>query len=492
MTKNKKSLSQLKSMTKELGYDPRIDVYPAGSRIGLRDPNSPFVIILDVPNDKNIAFTYVYVRTTSWDFEGERTDLHDAFSMLLAIFLRACFRKVSCTLWDIRNPAVEEMHMEIYARYLTISQPSESIFEITPSGLEQLKAFLAAIGLFQLLLPELLEWISEESNQISTPDFGFEEAEGWATSVSRIINEHIDSEYITFNWRLNPNWHYFRSVTSNLSIYKAPKLVQELQKIESQLATWKKVDGIKGLIFLDDDLGNCVSYRDINFARRLINKLNKKKPNDGFAILPIENYFVAAGGAYVIFFKRDCGKKKFEEEKERVWKRHQTESQLLFPIALFEWSEVINDEEFELFMLDLLKHEKGVNWIRKVSPSTERDGGRDLIAEWSTPPVAGQVLIEEQPLFITRKVIIQCKASKGSLGKSKVQDIRDTVDHYNAQGYFLTVSSQLTTTLTDHLERLRSEGRFWVDWWTRSEIEDRLKARLDIVAKYPNIVKRKA
>jgi hypothetical protein len=59
-------------------------------------------------------------------------------------------------------------------------------------------------------------------------------------------------------------------------------------------------------------------------------------------------------------------------------------------------------------------------------------------------------------------------------------------------GYcFLIVSSQLTTTLTDHLEKLRSEGKFWVDWWTRSEIEDRLKESLDILAKYPNIVRRK-
>ena len=107
---------------------------------------------------------------------------------------------------------------------------------------------------------------------------------------------------------------------------------------------------------------------------------------------------------------------------------------------------------------ELLKQEKGVQWIRRASVSKERDGGKDLIAEWATPPLTGQVIKEGNNPFTVRRVIVQCKASKRSVGKSQVQDIRDTIEHHNAQGYFLVVSSQVATSLTDHLLALKDGG----------------------------------
>lgn len=114
-----------------------------------------------------------------------------------------------------------------------------------------------------------------------------------------------------------------------------------------------------------------------------------------------------------------------------------------------------------------------------------------MIAEWNTPPLPGQNINNGENPFTIRRVIIQCKASKSSIGKSKVQDIRDTVEYHNAHGYFLAVSSYLATSLTNHLLKLRDEGKFWVDWWTREELEERLKIWPDIVSKYPNIVSAK-
>jgi hypothetical protein len=75
------------------------------------------------------------------------------------------------------------------------------------------------------------------------------------------------------------------------------------------------------------------------------------------------------------------------------------------------------------------------------------------------------------------------------VGKSEVIDIRDTIEHYEAQGYFLAVSSYLTSPLTEHLENLRNRGKYWVDWWTRSEIEEKLRIHPDIAARFPNVVR---
>ena len=71
---------------------------------------------------------------------------------------------------------------------------------------------------------------------------------------------------------------------------------------------------------------------------------------------------------------------------------------------------------------------------------------------------------------------MQCKARKKIVGKAEVKDIRDTIEDHDAQGYFLAVSNRLTSGLTDHLLKMKQEGKFYIDWWTRDQIEKRLKA----------------
>ncbi len=181
-------------------------------------------------------------------------------------------------------------------------------------------------------------------------------------------------------------------------------------------------------------------------------------------------------------------KKRSDEEIGKIRKRRALESKLLFPITTFRWCENINGDEFELFISEILSLETGVKWLRKVSTGREPDNGRDLIAEWRTPPLLGQILASEQNPYTDRHIIVQFKGFKKNVGKSDVTDIRDTIEHYNAQGYFLAVSSYLTSPLTEHLEKLRNGGRYWVDWWTRSEIEEKLRMYPDIAARFPNIV----
>jgi hypothetical protein len=110
------------------------------------------------------------------------------------------------------------------------------------------------------------------------------------------------------------------------------------------------------------------------------------------------------------------------------------------------------------------------------------------LCDWITQPPVDAQLKEQIPPYTVRRVIVQCKAFKDAVHKSKVPDIRDTVEHHNADGFFLAVSSHLGNTLTEHLYKMRSEGKVWADWWTRSEIEDRLRTHRHLVAKYSDIV----
>jgi Restriction endonuclease len=205
-------------------------------------------------------------------------------------------------------------------------------------------------------------------------------------------------------------------------------------------------------------------------------------------LIPLENYFVAVSQSHLAFINRDCGRKKFDREREKIQERHMREASILFPILSFIWNEKIDDEEFEFFIRELLLRENGVMRVRKVSAGREPDGGRDLIVEWRTPPLPSQLLKPEQSPYSDRRVVAQCKAYKGGVSKSAVTDIRDTIEHYDAQGYFLAVSSHITRNLTEHLEKLRNGGKHWIDWWTRNEIEDRLRANQDLIGRFPNVI----
>ena len=81
-------------------------------------------------------------------------------------------------------------------------------------------------------------------------------------------------------------------------------------------------------------------------------------------------------------------------------------------------------------------------------------------------------------------VVVQVKGSATSVGKSQVRDIRDTVEYYGAQGYFLAVSTELTSPLIEQLEVIGRDRGWVVDWWTRLEIENRLRRHPDIARRY--------
>jgi hypothetical protein len=441
--------------------------------------------VVGVQIDGNDAFVYLFIRTTSFDFDGERTDLHDCFSALLAASLRST-GSGSCSLWDVPHP-VTGIATELYARYITLTQ-SLYAFNSTPErSIDSLKHLLEAnIWTFEQFFWECADLKFLTKTELDE-DFSYEQAEKWAKHVSEIIGEPFDDQKIQANTRRSPTWSYYRSIKSGISVYHAPNLAKLVGAL-SRTGQWETIEGINGRMFLSNGVNNIISFKTIRRARRILSSLNVKLSCKELALIPLENCFIAASGHHFLLIRGECGKNRFADERERIRKRHQIESEVLFPVSYFIWNDTVDDESFELLIRELLVREKGVHRVRKVSPSRERDGGRDLIAEWNTPPIRDQQLNENRSPYTFRRVIVQCKASRGTVGKSKVQDIGDTVEHYDAEGYFLCVSSWLSTTLTDHLEKRRSEGKFWVDWWTRYEIEERLRRHPDLVNKYPQVV----
>ncbi len=74
-----------------------------------------------ISDNTSDAELYLTVRTTSWEFNGERTDLHDLFSVLWAAALRTR-EFASVRLVTVLN-GFSGIDSEIYARMLLLDQP---------------------------------------------------------------------------------------------------------------------------------------------------------------------------------------------------------------------------------------------------------------------------------------------------------------------------------------------------------------------------------
>ncbi|MTJ31357.1 MULTISPECIES: pentapeptide repeat-containing protein [Aphanizomenon] len=139
------------------------------------------------------------------------------------------------------------------------------------------------------------------------------------------------------------------------------------------------------------------------------------------------------------------------------------------------WNQ-LNDEKFEELCYDILikQHNLKLTDICKMGNSRSRDGGRDIVFERTD--------INKKPI----KWIAQCKlkSDKGSLGSSKVPNIRDMLDQYNAEGFCILTSGIIDATLHDKLDTLKEDKGFEVERWSYLEIERFLAEHPEIKARY--------
>lgn len=433
------------------------------------------------------AFLYLTCRTTSWELDGERTDAHDIFSILLAAFLRRSTTNYSISLWDVANPAAD-IETEIYARALTLDQPDKSLVRTSPESLTAVKKLLSDVALFELFFPRAFERQRGTAHGFSWDD---DATRAWANDVASALREQVD-EKVQFNRRWGPDWLYYRSIRRHVSVVQsatAAVFVTSLGTSPSGDAADREIRGVNGALFVSPRVRSAVPLRTIAFARRVLKQLHAGTLPP-VSTVPLENHVLFAAGSYLVVVRRDCGLQTFKDDVQRVGERHRHEARILFSAVRFEWAGSIDDERFELLIRHLLTREAGVQRVRKAGHSRDADRSCDLLVDWLTPPAPGSSVPEHVAPNVLRRVIVQVKASARSVNKAKVQDIRDTIEDHQAQGYFLAVSSQLTSDLTAHLERLRSQGPYWADWWNRSEIEERLNTNPDIADRFSDIVRR--
>lgn len=444
--------------------------------------------IWEAANEERTLRLMFRVRTDGWGpYPNERTDLHDGLSTLFAVFLRIR-NGISCALWDEVHP-ITGIETELYSRYLTLGQPDGFSLPADESGAGVIKDALSSLPAFARWFMTHTDWFPALDARAESEATGPMRADDWARRILGVLpkgSPRLESQWMH---RVNPPWCHFRSVRPSVTVLRVPGLAECTRRALTARKRWDTIKGPSQTFFVSEYSSNAVGHREVRNLHRVMRACEPTTTRSEVLLIPLENRLVGVGRHHFVTLLCDCGRKRFELERARVRETYAETVTALYPATQFRWSESVDDERFELLVLDLVRREPSVRWVRKVGSSKDRDLGRDLLATWITPPLPGEALSLDEMPSRERRVIVQCKAYRRPVDKSRVRDIRDVLEHHNADGYLLAVSSTVTAGLFDHLDQLRTRGRFWVDWWTRPEIEEKLQAHPDIVARYSDVVR---
>lgn len=436
-----------------------------------QERHDPFVISEETSARGSMIFGYV--RTSSYQLDGcgGRTDVHDVFSLLWACVMRASGAASSTLISETGFAGIEE---EIYARWLIFTQ----IGEFNNNGTAK-QRLLAHTSHAYHVLDDVLDWAN-----IKYPNAQWKDREGDANDVVERLNSA--GEFKDFGdmagRRECPDWIYAKSHTGRISVAVFPLecmialrralLAYEPTSIESKGRISILAGGLKNSIPKKILLTGLRYIRSVEEGDQIPWRGVNSSPCDlAIVAIPLESHCVFLGGQTLVAVEGECGLRQFEAERTKFLERRAKENAVFAADYAFHWSQKIDGAKFENLIYALLEREPGVMWVRQASPTNERDGGRDFIARWVVAVGDGLVKANSSlaeagvptPSKILN-VVVQVKALNPSVGKSKVQDIRDTVDRHEANGYFLIAFPQPANSLVEYLSALAKHG-VWTNWW---------------------------
>lgn len=479
-------IDELDSLCSSIGV--RITEWPDDDYTKLRlefGENFPLWMTVELHPELGSAIFYGVVRT--YGLPGDRSDYHDLISSIWAIGLRS-LNVASVRLVDIPHPAVEG---ELYGRYLLFdAPPCIGYLNIEKAELDKIREILTASRFCTFLLSDIFQALGCDHDKERYDGSGGSE---WASAVASTLRLKVRHDDSNYSRRIKPNWLYYRRNDRGITAFKFetslspffPKKLPENAKV---------FDGADGYLVTSGSINNTLPTKMIDtlsillklYSERFPAKITNLRPTSTVLLVPIESHIFLLTCSGIIALEGDCGQRAFIEGRYATRLKHQELAKFLYNSVEFEWRSKIDDERFELLILELLQRERGIEWVRKVGHSTAADGERDIVAEWFLGPAPWQEAGQDRPI-VKRRVIVQCKAYKEAINLSKLPNIPVILDFHNADGYLLVAFPRITPQVVDYFKTVPSRQKFWSDWWTKPEIEERLRANLDIARRYSDL-----
>jgi hypothetical protein len=436
-------------------------------------PSFPLWFQIEIDEDEDAAFIYAVARAHG--INGDKSDYHDLLTAILAICLR---------LSDTASVLLTKLEMadilpgEIYStRVIFDRQPPATFISLQKPDYDLITRILEESTLAAWVISQVWNILGEgiEEEKYLPP-----EDSAWVAQVGSYLKVKPDSQNVNCYSRKFPTWEYFRVINRDIFVIKFKASLINLPLVQNFKKSNVILDGVEGQIVTSSLIRNFISHKSLRTSARILKAFGQGLSD--IVVVPTEShlYLLVKGG--IIGIRSNGGIEAYIEEKARVLKRHQVEAKILLSSVQFEWNSSVDGDEFENLIVELLSREPGVIRARKIGQGNEPDFRRDILVEWYRPSTG-------ESAFQLQRVVVQCKAHNRPVGKSKVSDITDLLRFHGSAGYLLVALSGVTKPLIDYLEKEDEKKEYWTDWWSRIEIEERMRANMDIVARYLHIVK---
>ncbi|HDR8354839.1 TPA: hypothetical protein QC192_004806, partial [Bacillus cereus] len=152
---------------------------------------------------------WITVRTTSWDFNYERSDIHDLITTILTICLKT-LGKVSPSQTVVPN-IFTSTPTEIYAKYIIFERQELINFKMDKNKQMLINKIIISSYYANNLLRTYLNFRPKMAIQYEKHKINSDFEDKWIKDILKFLGEEIESDLIAYSERKNPNWKWFCS-----------------------------------------------------------------------------------------------------------------------------------------------------------------------------------------------------------------------------------------------------------------------------------------
>jgi hypothetical protein len=334
------------------------------------------------------------------------------------------------------------------------------------------------------------------------PKWSDTEKPAWVSRLADLIEGLDNGLWVK---RKNPDWEYYTDSANSTVVAKLGSNAREILNHTFSFYRPKAATVGSSYVIVSNGLSNCVESAAVERAEAILQRVEGRLapkwvgpetiPTDNKLLaIPMESHCLFVGKRTIVALATPSGAAEFDRARNEWAERSVRESSIFNIGVQWKWATTLDPTRFEALAEALLSEEPGLTWVRPTGPTFERDQGRDLVAMWLTPPGLGEKIIRTATdntaadhAVQTRKIVVQAKVRSRTVGKSDVQDVRDTVERHEAGGFLLIAHPRWSNDLFNYLETLATKG-VWVDIWGPPQLEERLRRRLHIARRFSDLV----
>ena len=257
------------------------------------------------------------VRTTSWEWDGERTDLHDMLGLLWAMNMRAR---------DVASVHLLDEHFEynsdseIYARVLF---PSQEGSLTAHKGRAYLKALSTEAYSAQDLVMDVFGVHASGPEAHEDAGASYQNPPDWVMAIRRKLRLPERNGW-EFNHRDAFDWHVFTSLKRGISVAKfglghTDRLRQVFSGFRPRVAD---VGG--AVVYRTDHLVNAVPQVGLQRAKALLQVVEETRSDP--MVIPMDSHFVLLGRTALVAAAVESGARVFEEARVTAEERREKEA----------------------------------------------------------------------------------------------------------------------------------------------------------------------